>query len=99
MSITKNKELSSSSSSSFLQKFLGKVATVTKDGMLGLNSRPFADISNQKSKTSLVKHDDSNYLQVPKEVKQKSVLKKGRALKPINHSSLNTPVKHHSEMK
>ena len=53
-------------SSPFLLKFLGKMATVSKDGTLGINSRPLGDISNQKSKTSVLKSSDSNFLSVPK---------------------------------
>lgn len=66
MSVIHTKEVSANNSSSFLLRFLGKVTTVTKDGQLGINTKPLGDVTNKKSKTSLIRIDDENYLSVPK---------------------------------
>ena len=99
MSSALTKGQAGSISSPFLMKFLGKMGTVSKDGSLGINSRKPADYLNKNSKTSIVRHNDENYLSVPKESTHKSAIKPVKNLKPIKYSCLNTPSRNHNEQK
>lgn len=95
MSIANTRDQAGRISSPFLQKFLGKVNTVSKSGELG-ESGPLADISNNKAKTSILKNKDQSFPSINKPSKHKSALLPSR-LQPIKTSHLSTPAQHNKE--
>jgi hypothetical protein len=86
MQRSRNRE--GSQSSSFLNRFMGKMSKIDKSGTVAFNVRPLDDISNGKCKTSIM-HSRIDRMLIESETRQKPELKVPlpKRLKPLNSSA------------